>query len=79
MKEFSHKYLRFLKDELSGLNLTRILDEEEFYQKQVLDSVLPIQSTDIVRDRLKKTKLLVDVGFGGGFSNNNTRLLISGV
>ena len=67
MKEFSQKYLKFLKDDLGGLNLTRILDDDEFYQKQILDSVIPIQKTKLIKEELEKKKLLIDVGFGGGF------------
>ena len=67
MKEFSQKYLQFLKDELKGLNLTRILDEEEFYQKQILDSVIPIEKTSFIKKELENRKILIDVGFGGGF------------
>ena len=67
MKEFSQRYLEYLKDDLKGLNLTRILDEDEFYQKQILDSVIPIEKARLIRTELEKRKLLIDVGFGGGF------------
>ena len=67
MKEFSQRYLRILNSDLKGLNLTRILDEDEFYQKQILDSIIPIEKTKLIMNELKKRKLLIDVGFGGGF------------
>ena len=67
MKDFSQRYLQYLKGDLKGLNLTRILDEDEFYQKQILDSVIPIEKTRLITAELEKHKLLIDVGFGGGF------------
>ena len=67
MKEFSKKYLSILKNELKGINLTRILDEDEFYYKQVLDSTLPLENSSFILNELSKRKILVDVGFGGGF------------
>jgi len=67
MKEFSKKYLEILETEFKGLNLTRITDPDEFYNKQVLDSLLPLENSDIFLNALKEKGLLVDVGFGGGF------------
>lgn len=67
MREFSNRYLDILKGELAGLNLTRILDEEEFYNKQIVDSLVPYKECEIFKSRLSKTKHLIDVGFGGGF------------
>ncbi len=67
MKEFSKKYLSILKNELKGINLTRILDEDEFYHKQILDSTLPLENSSFILDELRKRRVLVDVGFGGGF------------
>lgn len=67
MKEFSKKYLDLLTGEFAGINLTRITDPEEFYQKQIIDSVLPETESKVFKNALEKTKLLVDVGFGGGF------------
>jgi 16S rRNA (guanine527-N7)-methyltransferase len=67
MKEFSAKYLEFLKTELAGINLTRIQSDEEFYQKQIVDSVQPLEESKVFSKALDKTKLLVDIGFGGGF------------
>jgi len=67
MKELSKKYLDLLTGEFAGINLTRITDPEEFYQKQIVDSVLPETESKVFKNALEKTKLLVDVGFGGGF------------
>lgn len=67
MREFSKKYLDFLKGPLAGLNLTKITSEEEFYNKQIIDSLLPLESSDVFKECLAKCKKLVDVGFGGGF------------
>ena len=67
MREFSNRYLDILKGELAGLNLTRILDEEEFYNKQIVDSLVPYKECEIFKSRLSTTKHLIDVGFGGGF------------
>ena len=67
MKEFAEKYLELLTGEFAGINLTRIESPEEFYQKQIIDSVLPQTESKVFKNALEATKLLVDVGFGGGF------------
>ena len=67
MKDFSNKYLHFLTGPLAGINLTRITDEDEFYHKQILDSLVALDDDLQFNSLLEKTKLLVDVGFGGGF------------
>lgn len=67
MLDFSIRYLHILKTQLAGLNLTNILDPDEFYQKQILDSVLPYQESKLFQEDIAKTKVVVDVGFGGGF------------
>lgn len=67
MKEFSQKYLDLLTGEFSGINLTRIESPEEFYNKQILDSVLPEINSQVFKKALEKTGLLIDIGFGGGF------------
>lgn len=67
MEEFSKKYLELLLGEFAGLNLTRITAPEEFYQKQIQDSVLPLEKSKVFKNALGSTGLLVDVGFGGGF------------
>ena len=67
MKEFAKKYLDLLTGEFAGINLTRITSPEEFYQKQIIDSVMPETESKVFKNSLEKTKLMVDVGFGGGF------------
>ncbi len=52
---------------MAGLNLTKILDADEFYNKQILDSILPFQESKLFQDQVAKTGVVVDVGFGGGF------------
>jgi len=67
MMNFSLKYLHLLKTRFAGLNLTRILDDEDFYQKQVLDSILPYEQSLEFRSTVDQFGKVVDVGFGGGF------------
>jgi len=67
MLDFSVRYLHILKTELAGLNLTKILDQDEFYHKQILDSILPYQESTLFQHQVQKTGVVVDVGFGGGF------------
>lgn len=67
MLDFSIRYLQILKTKLAGLNLTNILDPDEFYHKQILDSINPYLQSEFFKQEISKTKLVVDVGFGGGF------------
>jgi 16S rRNA (guanine527-N7)-methyltransferase len=67
MKDFSNKYLELLTNEFKGINLTRIESPEEFYNKQILDSILPLEKSKTFANEILKTGILVDVGFGGGF------------
>lgn len=67
MKEFSKKYLEIINTQFKGLNLTRILDPDEFFYKQVVDSVKPLEESQIFFRALEHSGILVDVGFGGGF------------
>ncbi len=67
MRDFSRQYLKILKTEFSNINLTRILEEDEFYQKQIVDSLLPLENLKGFKEEVVRTGLLVDVGFGGGF------------
>ena len=67
MKEFAKKYLDLLTGEFAGINLTRIESFEEFYQKQIVDSVLPQKESEVFAKCLNQTKTMVDIGFGGGF------------
>ena len=67
MLDFSIRYLHILKTTFDGLNLTNILDADEFYNKQILDSINPYLQSELFKKDVEKTKLIVDVGFGGGF------------
>lgn len=66
-REQSNKIFDIYFNDLKGINLTAIRDPEEFYQKQILDSILPYEHCEALRDSLASSKILVDVGFGGGF------------
>lgn len=67
MLDFSIRYLNILKTKLAGLNLTNILDPDEFYHKQILDSINPYLQSPAFKSDIKKRGVVVDVGFGGGF------------
>lgn len=67
MLDFSIRYLQVLKTKLAGLNLTNILDPDEFYHKQILDSINPYLQSELFKSEVAKTGVIVDVGFGGGF------------
>tara|TARA_R110002072_G_scaffold288917_1_gene455435 strand:- start:108411 stop:109049 length:639 start_codon:yes stop_codon:yes gene_type:complete len=67
MEEFGKKYLDLLNGEFAGINLTRITDFQEFYNKQIVDSILPALNSEVFAKQLEKKKKLLDVGFGGGF------------
>ncbi len=67
MKDFAKRYLELLTGEFTGINLTRIESFEEFYQKQIVDSVLPQTESAVFASCLNETKTMVDIGFGGGF------------
>jgi len=67
VQDFAQKYLSIVKGPLSGLNLTRILDLNEFLDKQVLDSLRPFRESDLLAEEIRKTSLVIDVGCGGGF------------
>lgn len=67
MLDFSIRYLNVLKTKLAGLNLTNILDQDEFYHKQILDSINPYLQSEFFKTEVQKRGVVVDVGFGGGF------------
>jgi len=67
MLDFSLRYLNVLKTKLAGLNLTTILDPDEFYNKQILDSINPYLQSELFKSEVQKRGVVVDVGFGGGF------------
>jgi 16S rRNA (guanine527-N7)-methyltransferase len=66
-KDFSKFYLEQINGTYSGLNLTRITDPEEFYEKQIVDSVIPFELHPDLLRKIEKLGYFVDVGFGGGF------------
>lgn len=67
MLDFAIRYLHVLKTDLAGLNLTNILDQDEFYHKQILDSINPYLQSELFKSHVQKRGVVVDVGFGGGF------------
>ena len=67
MKQFSENYRKLLFEDFGTLNLTRISDPEEFYEKQIIDSVYPLEHYPEFKKDFEQTKLHIDVGFGGGF------------
>ncbi len=64
---FCEKYLDIVNTVYAGLNLTRILDPEEFRIKQYEDSLLPFKESEHFRSLVESRDIIVDVGFGGGF------------
>ncbi len=66
MKEFSNQYLDLLNGPYASLNLTRINSPDEFYQKQIIDSLLPTDVFESFAESVSKG-LHFDIGFGGGF------------
>jgi 16S rRNA (guanine527-N7)-methyltransferase len=67
MRDFAKRYLEVLEGPLKGINLTRILNEEDFYIKQIFDSVHPLEISPIFKDAIESCSVVIDVGFGGGF------------
>ena len=65
--KFCQSYLGILKDRFSGLNLTRIQDLNLFHVEQFQDSLAPLEKSRDFQKSLDEKKLLLDVGFGGGF------------
>lgn len=64
---FCQKYLEIVSTVYAGLNLTRILDEEDFRIKQYEDSLLPLKHSELFRSLVEGHDVIVDIGFGGGF------------
>lgn len=67
MEKFSREYYKLLTEEYAGINLTRINEYNEFEAKQIVDSVKPYEESTIFKDLLNSHKLMIDIGFGGGF------------
>ena len=66
IRKFSDKYFRILREDYSGINLTRMSSEEEFFRKQIMDSLIPLEVSEIFVQDLNEKKLSVDIGPGGG-------------
>jgi 16S rRNA (guanine527-N7)-methyltransferase len=67
MREWANLYLEILDRDYSGLNLTRIMEPEEFYVKQVEDALIPFRDCPALAKLIDNNSVVVDVGFGGGF------------
>lgn len=67
MNDFIEGYLSLIKGEFKGLNLTRILDFDEFKAKQFLDSLEPSLQCKEFQQSISGSRVCVDIGFGGGF------------
>jgi 16S rRNA (guanine527-N7)-methyltransferase len=67
VEKFSREYYKLLTKEYAGINLTRINEYNEFEAKQIVDSVKPYEESTIFKDLLNSHKLMIDIGFGGGF------------
>lgn len=66
-ESFSEQYLHIAKGELASLNLTRILELDEFHVKQYLDSLLPFLEIPKYVELMQEQEMVVDLGCGGGF------------
>lgn len=64
---FCEKYLELINGPYSTINLTRISSYEDFYNKQYVDSLLPFEKCEKLKEIYSKTDIHVDIGFGGGF------------
>ncbi|MBD66935.1 MAG: hypothetical protein CME62_17160 [Halobacteriovoraceae bacterium] len=67
MEEFAKNYFKLLTEEYQGINLTRINVFEEFYLKQIIDSVAPQEQAEVFKNAIASTDVVIDIGFGGGF------------
>lgn len=65
--EFSRDYFKLLTEDYAGINLTRINKFDEFEAKQIIDSVKPYEVSTVFKELINKHKLMIDIGFGGGF------------
>lgn len=67
MENFTKEYFELLTGEYKGINLTRIIDFNEFKVKQIEDSIEPYHQSKVFRNLVNTMDYRVDVGFGGGF------------
>lgn len=56
------KYMRLVQEWNEKINLTAIIDDEEFVKKHFIDSIKVFKS-----NKLEKAKTIIDVGTGAGF------------
>jgi len=67
MRKFSDQYRELIFGQYGSLNLTRISDPVDFYEKQIVDSIFPFEEIPIFKKELQNKGKHIDVGFGGGF------------
>ena len=67
LENFTRNYYELLNGEYSGINLTRINDYEDFKNKQIIDSVVPLFSSGLFKKQIQRSGAVLDIGFGGGF------------
>lgn len=67
MEEFAKEYFRLLTEDYKTINLTRINEYDDFYNKQIIDSIEVYKQSESFKDSLDSSKLMLDIGFGGGF------------
>lgn len=66
-ESFIDQYYELLTGKYKGINLTRITDKSEFLIKQIKDSLLPVDECKVFDAQVRSKKILIDIGFGGGF------------
>jgi 16S rRNA (guanine527-N7)-methyltransferase len=67
VKNFAQNYYDLLTIEFAGINLTRINEYNDFYNKQILDSIEPYNKSEIFKKSVDNSRRVIDIGFGGGF------------
>ena len=67
LERFTNDYFELLTGPYAGINLTRINTKEEFKLKQIIDSIEPLNQSEIFSNLYQQKKLHLDIGFGGGF------------
>ncbi len=67
MRKFSDEYRELIFGEFGSLNLTRISEPDEFYDKQIIDSIYPYQNIGLFKEKVQALGKHIDIGFGGGF------------
>tara|TARA_B100001971_G_scaffold213155_1_gene245624 strand:+ start:223617 stop:224258 length:642 start_codon:yes stop_codon:yes gene_type:complete len=67
MEEFAKEYFKLLTEDYKTINLTRINEYDDFYNKQIIDSVEIYSQSKVFKESLDNSKTMIDIGFGGGF------------